>query len=284
MCPNRIPNRLHGIAATTALLGILATPIATRAQSSMDLPGDTSMSSTVVTPQFGQQPRSLFLGTLAALLAQGVGNALSQGLSTSITRWFDDAKSAERPARAADATGRIVGVAYEVHVLDANGVSHVVDPAQHVFRTGDRFQVHYRPALPGRVTVSNVDPRGNESRIDQSQVAAGQLATLGPYRFVDSTGRETLKLRLEPCSSPTLTAASRAIVKAGAPASVNAAALRINDCSDVLARSFAAPKTRTITKTSLDGATRFALDPMLRDEMASGEFMARELAITLQHR
>jgi hypothetical protein len=143
--------------------------------------------------------------------------------------------------------------------------------------------VHYRPALPGRVTISNVDPRGNESRIDQSQVAAGQLATLGPYRFVDSTGRETLKLRLEPCSSPTLTAASRAIVKAGAPASANATALRINDCSEALARGFAA-KTRAITKTSLDGATRFALDPMERDEMASGEFMARELAITLQHR
>ena len=277
------PNRLRGVAAATTLLAVLATPIATRAQSSMDLPGDTAMSSTVVTPQFGQQPRSLFLGTLAALLAQGVGNALSQGLSTSITRWFQGAKSSERPVPIVDAPGRVVGLAYEVHLLDANGLGHAVDPAQHVFRTGDRFQVHYRPALPGRVTVSNVDPRGNELRIDQSQVAAGQLATLGPYRFVDSTGRETLKLRLEPCNSPTLTAASRAIVKVGAPASANATALRINDCNEALARGFAA-KTRAITKTSLDGATRFALDPMERDEMASGEFMARELAITLQHR
>ena len=277
------PNRLHPFAATTALLGILATPICTHAQSSMDLPGDTSMGGTVIAPQQGQQARTMFFGTIAALLAQGLGSALSQGLSTSITRWFEGAKSGERPMRTPDAPSRVVGVAYEVHVVDGNGGSYAVDPAQHVFHTGDRFQVHFRPALPGRITVSNVDPRGNESRIDLSQVAAGQLATLGPYRFVDSKGRETLKLRLEPCSSPTLAAASRAIVKAQASAPSDASSMRISDCSDALARGNAA-KTRAITKTSVDGATSFALDPMERDEMTSGHLMARELAITLQHR
>ncbi|HET7526185.1 MAG TPA: hypothetical protein VFK10_09615 [Burkholderiaceae bacterium] len=276
------PNRLHAFAATTALLGILATPICTHAQSSMDLPGDTSMGGAVIAPQQGQQARTMFFGTIAALLAQGLGSALSQGLSTSITRWFESSKS-ERPPRTADAPSRVVGVAYEVHVLDGNGGSYAVDPARHVFHTGDRFQVHFRPALPGRITVSNVDPRGNESRIDQSQVAAGQLATLGPYRFVDSKGRETLKLRLEPCSSPTLTAASRAIVRAQASAPSDASSMRISDCSDALARGNAA-KTRAITKTSVDGATSFALDPMERDEMSSGQLMARELAITFQHR
>jgi hypothetical protein len=114
-------------------------------------------------------------------------------------------------------------------------------------------------------------------------VAAGQLTTLGPYRFVDSKGRETLKLRLEPCSSPNLTAASRAIVKTASSASGSMAPLRIGDCSEAFARGFGA-KTRTITKTSLDGATNFALDTMRRDEVASGQLMARELTITLQHR
>lgn len=278
------PNRLHAIAATTALLSMLAMPVSTHAQSSMDLPGDTSsMGGAMVVPQQGQRARSVFFGTIAALLAQSLGTSLSQGLSTSITQWFERAKSSEQPMRTLDAPGHAVGVAYEVHVLERDGGSHAVDPAKHVFHTGDRFQVHFRPALPGRITVSNVDPNGNESRIDQSQLAAGQLATLGPYRFVDAKGSETLKLRLEPCSSPTLAAASRAIVKAGTVAPGSAGTLRISDCSEALARGYGA-KTRAITKTSLDGATNFALDPMERDEMASGQLTARDVAITLQHR
>jgi len=36
----------------------------------------------------GPSTRSVFLGTLAALLAQGLGSALSQGLGGSITQWF----------------------------------------------------------------------------------------------------------------------------------------------------------------------------------------------------
>lgn len=275
--------RLRTFAATTALLSLLATHMSTHAQSSMDLPGDTYLGGTVIAPQPAQKPRGLFLATLASLLAQGVGNALSQGLSGSITRWFESPKSPDRQAQALDASGRVVGVAYEVHVLNANGTSQAVNPAQHVFHTGDRFQVHFRPALPGRITVSNVDPRGNESRIDQSQVAAGQLTTLGPYRFVDATGRETLKLRLEPCTSQALAAASRAIVKAGDAVPTSAGTLRINECGEALTRGNSL-KTRAITKTTLDGSTSFALDPMGRDEMDSGQVLAREVAIALQHR
>ena len=122
------PNRLHAIAATTALLSMLAMPVSTHAQSSMDLPGDTSsMGGAMVVPQQGQRARSVFFGTIAALLAQSLGTSLSQGLSTSITQWFERAKSSEQPVRTLDAPGHAVGVAYEVHVLERNGGSHAVD-------------------------------------------------------------------------------------------------------------------------------------------------------------
>ena len=243
--------------------------------------------------------RSVFIGTLAALLAQGVGNALSQGLGGSITKWFGgDAKadamvaspSMSTPAKSTPAkrereapAALQAGLAYEVHLIGSDGATRAVDPARHVFHTGDRFQVYYRPTLPGRVDVTNVDPRGNESRIDNVEVAAGQLAALGPYRFVEAKGRETLKLVLQPCSSPVLTAATRAIVKAGASSATANAPLRIGECGDTKTRAVHA-KTRTITKTTMDGSTAFALDALSADELKSGRVGSREVLISLQHR
>lgn len=278
------PNRLYAFVSITAACAALATPAAVQAQSSMDLPDDMSIGGGVLAQPQGRQARSVFLGTIAALLAQGVGTALSQGLAGSITRWFDRSNHSEPPARAADMPAtRVAGVAYEVHLVDERGASRAVDPARHVFHTGDVFRVHYRPALPGRVTVSNVDPRGQESRIDRAEVAAGQLATLGPYRFVDKTGRETLKLTLEPCSTPALVAASRGIVKANEADAGSSAPLRIGSCGDALARGVRA-KARSIAKASIDGPTAYAMDPLGRDELASGRIEPRELVIPLQHR
>ena len=285
------PKRLYVLTTTAALLASLATPPGARAQSSMDLPDDMSMGGGAVVQPQAPHLRSVFLGTIAALLAQRVGGAFFQGVAGSITRWFEGSDRGEQTMRAPDAPAmppmnldapRVAGVAYEVHLLDGQGNTRAVDPSRHAFNTGDRFQVHFRPALPGRVTVSNIDPNGKVSRIDQASVAAGQLTTLGPYRFVDAKGRERLKLRLEPCDSPVLQAASRSIVKVGT-ASRTDAALRIGDCSQVLSRGISV-KTRAIQKASMEGTTNFALDPLGREEVASGQIDAREVVIALQHR
>lgn len=243
----------------------------------------------------GPSTRSVFVGTIAALLAQGLGSALSQGLAGSITRWFNHAPPAEvaapqamaMPMRHDPVAGGAphAGVAYEVHAMALDGTTHAVDPAQHVFHTGDQFQIYYRPTLPGRIEVFNINPRGSEARVDTVEVAAGQLAALGPYRFVDAKGPETLKLVLAPCGSPALVAQTRGIVKVGAASGPAATppALRIADCGDPRMRGIGA-KTRTITRTTLAGSTAFALDPLSRSELTSGLISVREVRIALQHR
>jgi len=242
--------------------------------------------------------RSIFVGTIATLLAQalgsGIGAALSQGLGGSITKWFSGEPSAgamgpgqsmatQVKSERETPTGLHAGVAYEVHLIGRDGTARAVDPARHVFRTGDRFQVYYRPTLPGRVNVYNVNPQGSESRVDSAEMAAGQLAALGPYQFVDAKGQETLKLVLEPCSSPMLTAATRGIVKVGAAPAVANPAVQISDCGDARMRGVRA-KTRTIRKTTMEGSTAFALDRLSNDEIKSGLVGSRELQISLQHR
>ena len=291
-------------------------------------------SGAVAAPRTGT--RGLFVATIAALVAQGLGNglgtALSQGLGGSITRWFgskaaasDEAEGAASPmsagavgamgsprlrapseahAQAPAAQARMqgepepsplqAGLAYEVHLLGGGqAAGRAVDPARHAFRTGERFQVHYRPSLPGRVKVFNIDPAGREQYIDSVEVAAGQLASLGPYRFVGSTGAETLRLVLEPCSTAALTVATRAIVNAGAKASPAAARpslqptamsmAQLHDCRELRTNGLPT-RTRSIRKTTLDGMTAFALDPLSNEERRTGRVEARELQISLQHR
>jgi hypothetical protein len=120
-----------------------------------------------------------------------------------------------------------------------------------VFHTGDRFQVYYRPNLPGRVQVINIDPRGSPTNIDAVEVAAGQLVALGPYQFVDMKGDEMLKLVLEPCSSPVLTAATRGILKVAAASPAKEPAMRIGECADPRTRGLPR-KTRAIRKATME--------------------------------
>lgn len=272
--------------------------------------------------------RGLFVATLAALIAQGLGNgvgtALSQGLGGSITKWFggEPGAGSSGPASSLSAalpdpvgpigtlssmgstslpasvhasatpvtssvSGEVkaladlqAGVAFEIHLIGADAAVRPVDPAQHVFRTGDQFQVHYRPTLPGRVRVFNINPQGAESRIDSVKVAAGQLVSLGPYRFVGAQGDETLKLVLQPCSSPALAAATRSIVKVAVKFGSAGPALRVGDCGAAVMPA----KVRSVGKATMDGTTAFAFDPLSPDEARSGLIEARELRISLQHR
>jgi hypothetical protein len=171
------------------------------------------------------------------------------------------------------------GVAYEVHLLGANGMTSRVDPATQIFHTGDRFRVFYRPALPGRVDVFNINAAGQNTQIDTVQVAAGELASLGPYEFSDLTGRETLILRLSPCSSPALVAATRNIVKVQDP-STAAPAISFGSCTSTRGIK---TKTRDIRKVAVEDGTSFALDQVSAQEMNSGQLASRQVTITLQH-
>jgi hypothetical protein len=244
-----------------------------------------------------QKPRSLFAITIATLIAQGLGtgiaSGLSQGISGSIAKWFSDPPSGAPMVTAAldDLSPRTAepeqaaptlhaGVAYEVHLIGRE--ARAVDPKAHVFRTGDRFQVYYRPTLPGRITVSNINPKGNEATIDAVEAAAGQLLVLGPYEFVDKQGNETLRIVLSPCSTGALMVATRGIVKVSGSAA-GEGALRLADCGSAKTRALSG-KVRDIRKTSTDGVTTFAMDRVSDQELASGAVAPRETKIRLRHR
>lgn len=174
------------------------------------------------------------------------------------------------------------GLAYEVHALQADGSSIPVNAAIHEFRTSDRFMVHYRPSLPGRLDVFNVNPLGVQTRIDSVEMAAGQLASLGPYQFTANKGDEALRLVLAPCSTPQLLTATRDIVNVSGnvPAS---GGVSLGNCG-VVGRSVDKVKTRDITKVAVDGTTSFALDPVSQTEFASGNVAPREITIVFHHR
>jgi hypothetical protein len=157
-----------------------------------------------------------------------------------------------------------------------------VDPATYSVRTGDRFRVYYRPALPGRVDVFNVNAAGQNAQIDTVNVAAGDLATMGPYEFTRLTGEETLILRLSACATPSMLAPTRDIVKAAdAPMS----GPQFGSCSDVVTRGIKRKtKVRDIQKVSMEGGTSFALDAVSPAEMSSGQYAPRQVTITLHHR
>jgi len=174
------------------------------------------------------------------------------------------------------------GIAYEIHALDARGMGQVVDPATHAFRTGDRFKVHYRPSLPGRIDVYNINAAGRQSLIDSVSVAGGALETLGPYEFANLTGNETLLLQLSPCSNAALLAATRDIVKAGAGLGAAPASFQMSACTSGT-RGVSKVRTRDIRKVGTEGGTSFALDPLQPAELSSGDIAPREVTITLHH-
>lgn len=173
------------------------------------------------------------------------------------------------------------GLAFEVHAVVAGGATAPVNPATHEFRTGDRFFVFYRPTLPGQMDVFNINPAGVQSQIDRVDLAAGQLAQLGPYEFAAMTGDEQLRLVLSPCSTPELLAATRDIVNVAnvAPA---APSFSLAGCSPVT-RSIREVRTRDIRKVAVEGTTGFALDAVSAAELSSGQVTPREVTIRFRH-
>jgi hypothetical protein len=185
-------------------------------------------------------------------------------------------------------SGIVAGLAYEVQLLAPGGQTMTVDPATHYFATGDRFVVMYRPSLPGQVAIYNVNPLGQEKLIDSINVAAGELTRLGPYEFRHNTGTEVLRLILSPCRNDGLMATTRDIVKVDEMASPVASsppsgALTLQDCAIVASRSVR-PETRDIVKVGAEDGTMFALDPVSQQEIQAGNFTARELTLTFNHR
>lgn len=174
------------------------------------------------------------------------------------------------------------GLAFEVHAVVPGGGTMPVNPATHEFRTGDRFVVFYRPTLPGQMDVVNINPAGVQAQIDRVDLAAGQLAQLGPYEFAAMTGDEQLRLVLSPCSTPELLAATRDIVNVSATAS-SAPAFNLAGCSPVT-RSIREVRTRDIRKVAVEDTTAFALDPVSASEFSSGQITPREVTIRFRHR
>ena len=181
------------------------------------------------------------------------------------------------------------GIAYEVQAIGADGHSAPVNTATYEFHTGDKFMVYYRPSLPGHMEIYNVNATGQQTLIDSSNMAAGQMTTLGPYQFTNQTGDETLRLVLSPCSSPQLLAATRDIVKMDAPAQASAppastaGPLKLSSCGTPAARGVDV-HTRDIEKVGVEGTTSFALDPISPKEMGSGQLTPRQAIIVFHHR
>lgn len=261
--------------------------------------------------------RYLFAQTLSTVL-QGSLSAASLGITElivgRISSWFARrGRGDRRPSGAAPVTaaGRVqsipgamsvpvgaptyttdtsvvvhVGLAYEVHMLLASGQTRIVDPAVHSFTTGDRFIVQLRPALPGWLDVSNVDPAGRERFLDSRTMAGGELLTLGPYEFVDVTGEDVLRLVVSPCESPQLLAQTRSIVNVSAAfeAARSEPQLALSRCHGGRTRSAFAAPTRTIRNVEHDTGTSFALDPVPVAELETGSFEPREVRIVFLHR
>jgi hypothetical protein len=189
------------------------------------------------------------------------------------------------PAAATDSS-IVAGIAYEVHAVSADGRETPVNTATYEFHTGDKFMVYYRPSLPGHMEIYNVNPAGQQTLIDSSNMAAGQMIGLGPYQFTNLTGDETLRLVLSPCSNPQLLAATRDIVRMDAPATAMPAGsggLQLSSCGAPTARGLNV-HTRDIQKVAVDGTTSFALDPVSQRELASGQLTPREATIVFHHR
>jgi hypothetical protein len=173
------------------------------------------------------------------------------------------------------------GIAYEVHALGPGGTTTPVNPATYVFHTGDRFMVYYRPSMPGRMEVFNINPAGRQTQIDSASMAAGQMATLGPYEFSAMTGDESLRISLSPCSTQQLLVATRDIVNVVSPTTATTG-VQLGTCG-MNTRGLDV-KTRDITKVAVDGGTAFALDPVSASELSGGQIATRDVQIVFHHR
>jgi len=174
------------------------------------------------------------------------------------------------------------GLAYEVHALAPGGIDTPINAATYTFRSGDQFKVYFRPSMPGHVDVYNINPLGQQKRIDSVDVAAGQLTALGPYQFTATTGDESLRVVLSPCSSNQLMASTRDIINVSATATTGTP-LALGSCTNLGSRGLNGIKTRDIEKVAVDGSTSFALDPVTQAELAAGQLAPREVPIYFHH-
>jgi hypothetical protein len=193
--------------------------------------------------------------------------------------------------QAPEATSIVAGGAYDVHAIGPGGSENYVNAATYEFHTGDRFKVYFRPTLPGRLDVYNINPYGRETRIDSVNMAAGQLTTLGPYEFTATKGDEALRFVLSPCATEQLIAATRDIVNVGPNAAAGyggatptSGGFSLQGCGAPTTRSVDQIKTRDIQKVGVDGTTSFALDPISQAELASGQLAPREFTVYFHHR
>jgi hypothetical protein len=134
--------------------------------------------------------------------------------------------------------------------------------------------------------VFNINPAGQQTRIDAADMAAGQLASLGPYEFTAMTGDESLRIVLSPCSTQQLLVATRDIVNVAAAPTGSAAtgyASPLGTCGGLNTRGLEV-RTRDIKKVAVDGGTAFALDPVSATELSGGQIAAREITIVFHHR
>jgi hypothetical protein len=261
----------------------------------------------------GPSMKEVFAGTLAAVV-QASGGALLGGVAQLLTGqlvdWFSkkaapDAVPADQFAAAQDADGTtaepapdpaqathvpssglpagiVAGLAFEVHRLEPDGATLPVDPAVHEFRTGERFVVYFRPSLPGRMDVYNINPAGQQMLIDTQDLAGGQLTRLGPYEFTATTGDEQLRLVMQPCSTPQLVSATRDIVRVPDTMPVQGG-MGLQACSQFATRSLRSVPTRDIRKVAVEDGTQFALDALSEEEVASGQVAPREVTLRFRH-
>jgi hypothetical protein len=239
--------------------------------------------------------KEIFAGTIAAVVQASGGGLLTgvvQVVTGRLVDWFSQKLGASGtpdpdlvmpadPGQAAPG-GIAAGLAFEVHRLDPDGATMLVDPAVHEFRSGERFVVFFRPSMPGRMDIYNINPVGQQTLIDTQELAAGQLTRLGPYEFTATTGDEQLRLVMQPCSTPQLVAATRDIVRV--PDTVPAqAGMELQACNVSATRSVRAVRTRDIRKVVVEDGTQFALDPLSAEELASGQVAPREVTIRFRH-
>lgn len=168
------------------------------------------------------------------------------------------------------------GIAYEVLMLGSDGSKTSIDPAGHVFTSGERFEVAYRPNFPGIVEVFNVDPTGKVALIDKLRLQAAELGTLGPYEFVGEKGEDLLRIVLHPCKPA---AATRGIARVEMRPEIDKAMLSCDQAEKAPARV----ATRSIAKVAREDGTAFALDPVSRSEIDSGRLAPREVVLRFRH-
>ena len=271
------PVQPSGMSVRDAFAGTLATVV--QASSGTLLMGIAQVLTGRLLDWFGQKAAAKSTASAALVPAPA---SPPQPAAAGPAASFAPAAPAPSPSAAPEPTV-VAGIAFEVHRLGPGGEMTLVDPATYEFRTGERFVLLYRPSLPGRVDVYNINPLGQQVLIDSLQLAAGQLRRLGPYEFAATTGDEQLRLVMTPCSTPELVLATRDIVRVQ-PNAAQGTGLPLVACEALATRSPQPIATRDIRKVAVDDGTSFAVDPLSSAELASGQVIPRELTIRFRHR